>query len=130
MDISANPECYSMGKQKARGDKLLPDAIPVRPWLLQEIPAQVRTRWVSLLSGMHRYGGNTRTRDIRRFEAVRSEMVAVNGADTTPDNVVERMCRDENTWDAVNGAVAQIMGALQQKWRDDQQVRNNEWPQN
>ena len=64
--------------------------------------------------------------DCLRFEAVHSEMVAVSGADTTPDNVVERMCRDENTWDAVNGAVAQIMGALQQKWRDDQQVRNNE----
>ena len=65
-----------------------------------------------------------------RFEAVRSEMVADSGADITPDNVVGRMCRDENTWNAVNGAVAQIMGALQQKWRVDQQARNNEIAEN
>jgi len=57
-----------------------------------------------------------------RFESTRSTMLAVSGADTSPDNVVHRMCRDENTWNAINKAITQIMSALQRKWRDDQEV--------
>lgn len=55
-----------------------------------------------------------------RFEAARSEMLAIIGADTSPDNVVRRMCSDIAKWNAVVGAVTQITSALQRKWRDDQ----------
>ena len=55
-----------------------------------------------------------------RFEAARSEMLAIIGADTSPDNVVRRMCSDIAKWNAVVGAVTQITSALQRKWRDVQ----------
>ncbi|XP_052561918.1 uncharacterized protein LOC128092324 [Culex pipiens pallens] len=55
-----------------------------------------------------------------RFEAARSEMLAIIGADTSSDNVMQRMCSDIAKWNAVVGAVTQITSALQRKWRDDQ----------
>lgn len=58
--------------------------------------------------------------DCPRFGAVRSGMLEIVGGDTTPDNVVQRMCGDASMWNAVSVAVTQIASALQRKWRDDQ----------
>lgn len=59
-----------------------------------------------------------------RFEAARSEMLAIVGADTSPVNVVQRMCSELAKWNAVCGAVTLITSALQRKWRDDQRRMN------
>lgn len=55
-----------------------------------------------------------------RFGSTRSAMFAISGADTSPENIVHRMCRDHNTWNAIDRAITQIMSALQRKWREDQ----------
>ena len=49
-------------------------------------------------------------------------MLAISGADTSPDNLVYRMCLEEDTWNAIDRAIAQIMSALQRKWREDPRV--------
>ena len=57
-----------------------------------------------------------------RFNVTRSTMLAISGADTGPDNIVQRMCLDEGTWNTIDRVIAQIMSALQRKWREDQRV--------
>lgn len=54
-----------------------------------------------------------------RFAAMRSEMPVL-----CAENVVEEMCREENTWNAVSRTIAQIMSQLQRKWTSDQQISN------
>lgn len=66
--------------------------------------------------------------DCPRFEEARTEMRVVIGEDVTPDNIVERMCNDENTWNSVDRAVRHITSALQRKWREDQGTRGEERP--
>lgn len=61
-----------------------------------------------------------------RFAVMRSEMVDITGVDITPDNIVQRMCSDENVWNAVNRAIVQILSVLQRKWRHDQRVSTTE----
>lgn len=51
---------------------------------------------------------------------MRSAMLVPSGTDTSPANVVHRVCHDDNTWNAINEAITQIMSALQQKQREDQ----------
>lgn len=57
-----------------------------------------------------------------RFESVRRDLLATSGEDTSPDNMIHRMCRDYNIWDTANRVITQIMSALQQKWRNDQRT--------
>lgn len=52
-----------------------------------------------------------------RFEAVRGEMPILN-----VENIVEEMCREESTWNAVSRVVSQILAELQRKWRRDQRA--------
>lgn len=54
-----------------------------------------------------------------RFNEVRNHMLATCGVDTTPDNLVQRMCRNAEGWAAVNSAAAQIVLELQRRWRVD-----------
>lgn len=58
-----------------------------------------------------------------RFEVERNTMLLISGMDTTPDNLVERMCREEAIWNAVNTASQQIMSKLQRWWRLEQNQR-------
>lgn len=55
-----------------------------------------------------------------RFVGERNAMLAISGLDTTPDNIVRRMCQDSAIWSAVSTAVSQIVLALQNRWRLDQ----------
>lgn len=55
-----------------------------------------------------------------RFAGARDDMMAVSGLDTTPDNVVQKMCSDPTIWSAVCVAASQIVLALQDRWRTDQ----------
>ena len=48
-----------------------------------------------------------------RFERVRYEMLAISGMDTTPENIVRRMCENREIWDAVITAASQIVSILQ-----------------
>lgn len=57
-----------------------------------------------------------------RFRLERSEMIAVSGEDVSADNVIDRMCKNEDTWNAVNSAVVRIQSALQRKWREEQRL--------
>lgn len=61
-----------------------------------------------------------------RFETARNVIITASGEDTTPENIVQRMCNDSNTWDVVSTAISQIMVELQRKWREDQQQQRNE----
>lgn len=58
-----------------------------------------------------------------RFEVERISMLLVSGMDTTPENLVERMIRDELIWNAVNTASTQVMSKLQRWWRLEQHQR-------
>ena len=55
-----------------------------------------------------------------RFARVRSNMMAISGRDTTPGNMIQRMCKSQDTWAAVNAAAIQVVQALQNTWRVDQ----------
>jgi hypothetical protein len=55
-----------------------------------------------------------------RFASARSDMMAVSGIDTTPDNLVPRMCSDRDTWSAVSAAASRIVLELQNRWRVEQ----------
>lgn len=57
--------------------------------------------------------------DCPRFEEERREMPVLNVED-----VVEEMCREEGTWNAVRSAVTLILVKLQRKWREDQRSSN------
>lgn len=52
-----------------------------------------------------------------RFEEVRRSMPALS-----VDNVVDEMCRTEETWNAISRAVTKMLTELQRKWRSDQQA--------
>ena len=58
--------------------------------------------------------------DCPRYERPRYDMLLACGRDTNPDNLVRRMCRDVNIWNAVNTAVTQIVSDLQRQWRAEQ----------
>ena len=58
--------------------------------------------------------------DCPRFTEARNDMMAVSGRDTTPDNLVRRMCSQEEVWDAVSTATSRIVRVLQRRWRVDQ----------
>lgn len=58
-----------------------------------------------------------------RFRGEREDMLTVCGTDTTPDNIVERMCSCENTWNVVSRSITQIVLKLQHKWRTDQRAQ-------
>ena len=55
-----------------------------------------------------------------RFVLERNEMIAVVGEDVNANNIVHKMCRDEDGWNAVNRAVVQITSTLQRRWREEQ----------
>lgn len=61
-----------------------------------------------------------------RFRAARDGMLAESITSLSPDNIVERMCREESTWNAVNRAVGQILSSLQRKWREDQRASDRD----
>lgn len=61
-----------------------------------------------------------------RFQASRDIMLAGCGLDTTPDNLVEKMCRSEGAWGAASRAISQIMLKLQQRWHVDQRAIEHE----
>ncbi|XP_065093341.1 uncharacterized protein LOC135714014 [Ochlerotatus camptorhynchus] len=48
MDTSTNTDSFNLGDQKTWRSQLPPNGVPVCPRLLQEIPASVRTRSVTL----------------------------------------------------------------------------------
>lgn len=54
-----------------------------------------------------------------RFRTMRDHMLATCGLDTTPDNLVRRMCKDEVGWNAVLSAIVQIVSELHRRWRVD-----------
>lgn len=54
-----------------------------------------------------------------RFRTMRDRMFATCGRDTTPDNLVQRMCADEFGWNAVSSAITHIVSELQRRWRVD-----------
>ena len=56
-----------------------------------------------------------------RFVRARSNMMAVSGPGTTPDNLVRRMCDDPDIWNAVCAAASQIVLELQRVWRVNHQ---------
>ena len=60
--------------------------------------------------------------DCPRFGSIRSTMLVISRADTSPDNIVHRMRLEEDTWNAIDRAIAQIVSALQRKLREDQRV--------
>lgn len=55
--------------------------------------------------------------DCPRFAELRRRMPALE-----PDNIAERMCNEEDTWNAVSRVVTQILSELQRRWRRDQQT--------
>ena len=55
--------------------------------------------------------------DCPRYERARYDMFIVCGRDTTPDNLVQRMCRDINVWNAVSTTATRIVSDLQRSWR-------------
>lgn len=55
-----------------------------------------------------------------RFESERAEMLAQTGQNTNAENIVQRMCTNESTWNAVGNAVSKIMSRLRTKWNEDQ----------
>lgn len=59
-----------------------------------------------------------------RFASERAEMLVQTGQNTNVENVVLKMCADENTWNAVGNAVAKIMSVLRTKWNEDQATGN------
>lgn len=54
-----------------------------------------------------------------RFAHSRGEMAAIVGVDVNVEDIVERMCSDEEKWNVVNRTVVQIMVVLQQSWREE-----------
>lgn len=60
--------------------------------------------------------------DCPRFNEQRQVIWSRCGVDTTPDNLVVRMCLTEGTWRDVCGAITQIVLALQLRWRVDQRA--------
>ncbi|XP_062556584.1 uncharacterized protein LOC134221409 [Armigeres subalbatus] len=64
--------------------------------------------------------------DCPRFRAERSWISTVSTRSINPDNIVQEMCENENTWNMVNRAVTQIMLSLQRKWREDQRALDSE----
>jgi hypothetical protein len=61
-----------------------------------------------------------------RFGDVRSDMWAVSGQNTTPENLIQRMCGSFDIWNAVAIAASRIVLRLQERWRQDQrQVSSN-----
>jgi len=55
-----------------------------------------------------------------RFAQQRSEMTAIVGDDVNVENIVLKMCSNEDKWNAVNRSVVQIMSTLQRTWREEQ----------
>lgn len=54
-----------------------------------------------------------------RFQQLRREMPALSVT-----NIVEEMCSDEGTWNAVSSVITQIISELQRKWRDEQRANS------
>ncbi|XP_062713362.1 uncharacterized protein LOC134290278 [Aedes albopictus] len=63
-----------------------------------------------------------------RFAHSRGEMAAIVGVDVNVENIVERMCSDEEKWNVVNRTVVQIMVVLQQSWREEQRSVSGDIP--
>ncbi|XP_058456426.1 uncharacterized protein LOC131433838 [Malaya genurostris] len=57
-----------------------------------------------------------------RFATQRNGLLDVCGRDTTPENLVQRMCHSEENWNAVSTATSQIAGILQRNWSAEQQA--------
>jgi hypothetical protein len=55
-----------------------------------------------------------------RFTEGRTAMLAVCGADTSPDNLIGRMCGDRECWAAASAFISAVVLTLQDKWRADQ----------
>lgn len=64
--------------------------------------------------------------DCPRFQTSREILLLGCGMDTTPDNLIDRMCLSEEAWGAASRAITQIMLKLQRKWRTDQRASRNE----
>lgn len=62
--------------------------------------------------------------DCPRFRAERENLLLECGLDTTPDNLVDRMCINASKWNAACRAITQIMLKLEVKWRTDQRAQN------
>lgn len=58
-----------------------------------------------------------------RFQDSRNTLLLACGSDTSPDNLVDRMCLSEDAWSAASRAITQIMLKLQQKWRTKQRAQ-------
>lgn len=56
-----------------------------------------------------------------RFDVERRAMLDVCGRDTSPDNLIQRMCQAVEKWNAVSTATTQIACRLQRIWRAEQQ---------
>lgn len=57
-----------------------------------------------------------------RFQSSRDTLLLGCGPDTSPDNLVDRMCQREDAWNAASRAITEVMLKLQQKWRADQRA--------
>jgi hypothetical protein len=55
-----------------------------------------------------------------RFREGRLAMMAECGNDTSPDNLIGRMCRDNECWDTASAFISAVVLTLQDKWRSDQ----------
>lgn len=55
-----------------------------------------------------------------RFRESQEVIRGVCGLDASPDNILERMCLNESTWNAASRAISQIVITLQLRWRTDQ----------
>ncbi|XP_062534919.1 uncharacterized protein LOC134204106 [Armigeres subalbatus] len=55
--------------------------------------------------------------DCPRFRTERSVLSAGSASNINPENIVQEMYKNENTWNEIGRAVTQIMMSLQRKWR-------------
>lgn len=63
--------------------------------------------------------------DCPRFRIERSGISVSSARDMSPDNIIQEMCKNENTWNEVGRAVTKIILSLQRKWREDQRVSDS-----
>lgn len=104
---------------------ILPVSGPNGPWLLPPVSAQVRPSGFTGMLGLGGHYGNRGTRSFHvfavSFREERNHMLATCGDDTTPNNLVQRMCRNSEGWNDVNTAIIRIILELQHRWRVDSQ---------
>ncbi|XP_062556979.1 uncharacterized protein LOC134221819 [Armigeres subalbatus] len=49
-----------------------------------------------------------------------------SASNINPENIVQEMCKNENTWNEIGRAVTQFMKSLQRKWREDQRISGSD----